>query len=94
MESIRVMKAKYLKNYQLEVFFSDNSTNAIDFEQQIKNIKVPEYKKYQKLEQFKQFTVENGNLVWGRDWDLIFPVHELHEGQLKITSSDKNSNNG
>ena len=25
---------------------------------------------------------ENGNIVWGKNWDLIFPVEQLHSGKL------------
>jgi len=25
---------------------------------------------------------ENGNIVWDKNWDLIFPVEQLHSGKL------------
>jgi hypothetical protein len=24
--------------------------------------------------------LEDGNIVWGEDWDLIFPIEQLHQG--------------
>ena len=27
--------------------------------------------------------IENRNIVWGRNWDLIFPLNELHEGHIQ-----------
>ena len=30
----------------------------------------------------EKFTIENGNIVWGKNWDLIFPIEDLHAGAL------------
>jgi hypothetical protein len=30
---------------------------------------------------FQSFRIENGNLVWGKDWDLIFPIDGLYRGE-------------
>lgn len=27
---------------------------------------------------FKKFKIEYGNVVWGKDWDMIFPVYDLY----------------
>ena len=29
------------------------------------------------------FKIENGNIVWGEDWDLIFPIEQLHQGRIE-----------
>ena len=34
------------------------------------------------IELFKQFKIESGNLVWGKNWDLIFPVNQLYRGTI------------
>lgn len=26
--------------------------------------------------------IEQSNVVWGRDWDLIFPIAQLHQGYV------------
>lgn len=31
---------------------------------------------------FKCLKIENGNIVWGEDWDLIFPIEQLHKGEI------------
>ncbi len=31
----------------------------------------------------RTFTLDGGNIVWGRNWDLIFPIEQLHEGVIK-----------
>jgi hypothetical protein len=42
----------------------------------------PQYNKYKKPENFKRFKIENGNIVWGKDWDMIFPVYDLYTGKI------------
>jgi len=38
------------------------------------------YDKYLDPRKFNRFAIENGNIVWGKNWDLIFPVEQLHAG--------------
>lgn len=42
----------------------------------------PQYNKYLDQEQFKDFSIENGNIVWGKNWNLIFPIEQLHKGEI------------
>ncbi len=32
--------------------------------------------------EFKKFKIEDGNIVWGENWDLIFPVEQLYSGAI------------
>lgn len=82
-ETIFITKACHLHDYTVEVVFNDQTRQIIDFTAQIEKIRVPEYQKYQQVEHFKEFAIENGNLVWGEDWDLIFPVDQLYDNQIK-----------
>lgn len=43
----------------------------------------PQYNKYLNSSFFRRFTIENGNVVWGKNWDLIFPIEQLHAGVLE-----------
>lgn len=83
MKTISVIQAKHLYDYTIEVYFSDGTRQVIDFKPQIDKIRIPEYKKYQNVEHFKGFAIDSGNLVWGEDWDLIFPVGQLYKGKVK-----------
>ena len=40
------------------------------------------YNKYLDPRKFSRFAIENGNIVWGKNWDLIFPVEQLHAGAV------------
>lgn len=42
----------------------------------------PQYNKYATPALFKKFKIEGGNIVWGKNWDLMFPVEQLHTGIL------------
>ena len=40
----------------------------------------PQYNRYIEPKNFKKFTIEHGNVVWGKNWDMIFPIEQLHRG--------------
>jgi hypothetical protein len=82
MNTIIVTNATYLQDYQINIEFSDHSSRVIDFEPFLKENPHPQWNKYNNLNYFKKFKIENGNLVWGRNWDLIFPVYGLFMGNL------------
>jgi hypothetical protein len=77
-----VVSAKHINRFQVEIKFDDGYVQIIDFEHFLKNNPHPQWNKYLKLENFKKFKVESGNLVWGRDWDLIFPIEQLYSNKL------------
>jgi hypothetical protein len=82
MNTIIVISAVYVQNYKVKIGFSDNSSRIIDFKPFLKENPHPQWKKYLNINQFKKFKIENGNLVWGQNWDLIFPVYNLYTGNL------------
>jgi hypothetical protein len=82
MNNISVKKARYLEGYKIKILFSDNTTRIIDFEPFLKENPHPQWNKYNDIRFFKKFKIANGNIVWGRDWDIIFPVHSLYIGNL------------
>jgi hypothetical protein len=40
----------------------------------------PQYDAYKRIDKFKTFRLDHGNIVWGSDWDLIFPIEQLYNG--------------
>jgi hypothetical protein len=55
--------------------------NVINFLPVIK--KNPVCKKYLDVTQFKKFKLEQGNIVWGKNWDMIFTLDSLYHNTLK-----------
>ncbi|NDC30855.1 MAG: DUF2442 domain-containing protein [Bacteroidetes bacterium] len=81
MISLKVEKAEYLSDYKIHIYFNDGTNRIVDFKEYLfKHERTyPEYKLPAK---FKTFKVEKGELVWGKNWDIIFPVHKLHSGKI------------
>ncbi|HEY4063184.1 MAG TPA: DUF2442 domain-containing protein [Puia sp.] len=83
MKAISVSKAVYIDGYKLEVEFNDNKIHVVDFGNFLNTHSHPQYNKYKKPENFKKFKIENGNIVWGKDWDMIFPLYDLYKGTIE-----------
>jgi hypothetical protein len=79
---IKIVEAIYIKDYIIKLTFNDGKINNVDFKEEVMAQKVPEYKKYQHIKEFKRFKIESGNLVWGKNWDLIFPLYKLYENSF------------
>ena len=82
MDNIHIIKAEDTGNLTVCLTFSDNSKQIIDVGGFIRRHPHPQYNKYLDPKKFSRFTIENGNIVWGKNWDLIFPVEDLHAGTI------------
>ncbi len=82
MKKILVTKASYLQSYKIKIESSDNSFKIIDFEPFLIENSHPQWDKYKNITNFKKFKIENGNIVWGRNWDLVFPLYSLYTGNI------------
>ena len=78
---IDILEARYLSDYKIQIIFSDGLEKIIDFKMFLSNSLHPDIKKYLDKDVFSQFSVLDGNLNWN-DYDLIFPVADLYEGNL------------
>lgn len=81
-QNIHIISAKDLGNLQVLIFFSDKKEQIVDIGDFIRRHPHPQYNKYLDPKKFKKFTIENGNIVWGKNWDLIFPIEQLYEGNI------------
>ena len=85
MKPLAVVSATYLDGYRLLVAFSDGTSQEIDFAPVLNQFGATDYRAaYRQPQHFRAFAIENGNLVWGEDWDLIFPVWKLHQNRLTV----------
>ncbi|KAA0991555.1 DUF2442 domain-containing protein [Dyadobacter aurulentus] len=80
--TLKVTDANYLSDYKILVKFSDETEQIVDFEDFLIKNTHPQYDKYRQPSQFRKFKIERGNVVWGKDWDLIFPVDQLYSGKI------------
>lgn len=79
---ITVTGVSYVGNLSVKVTFSDNTSQVINVGDFIHRHPHPQYNKYLDERKMRSFSIENGNVVWGSNWDLIFPVEQLHAGAL------------
>lgn len=82
--AIKVTAADYLSDYKILVTFNDGTEQVVDFEGFFMANPHPQHDIYRSEEQFKAFKIEKGTIVWGEDWDLIFPVEQLHSGRIEF----------
>ena len=82
MDAPTITEAHHTAGYCLSLTFSDGTTQVVDFNPFLQNYPHPAHDKYRRLANFKRFHIERGNIVWGRDWDLIFPISQLHQGYV------------
>lgn len=81
---LKIEKATYIDGFRVSIVFNDGNKNTVDFKEFLDTVNGGFWAKYKKPSVFKKFTIENGNLVWGKDWDLIFPITQLYKGKIKI----------
>lgn len=78
---LRVERALTIAPFQLSIFFSNGETVEVDFKTFITTSNKPDIKKFKDQNQFNDFRIENGNLVWG-DFEMIFPIYDLYSGTI------------
>ena len=76
---IEVTSADYIGDYAVRISFNDETQKLVDFKPFLTKSLHPSISKYLDENLFKQFKISEGNLNWN-DYDLIFPIHDLHEG--------------
>ena len=81
MERIFIKNAKDIGNLTVCLQFSDDTTQTVNIGDFVRRHPHPQYNKYLDPRKFKRFYIENGNIVWGKNWDLMFPIEQLYTGQ-------------
>ena len=82
MRTLYISRAEAVGNLSVNLFFNDNTSRIVDIGDYIRRHPHPQYNKYLDEKLFNTFQLEDGNIVWGEDWDLIFPIEQLHQGFL------------
>ena len=80
-EAIFVERAEPAGELQINLSFSDGTQRVIDFGPFLSRSRNPLIRAYLEPSLFAQFSVKDGDLVWG-DYDLCFPIADLYEGRL------------
>lgn len=75
-----IVRAEYAGDVSLHIFFSDGTSHTVDSKPFILAIPHPQNNCYIEPKNFKKFTIEQGNVVLEKNWDMIFPIEQLHRG--------------
>lgn len=78
--NLSIVSAKYVAPLKVELHFNDDTIKTIDVGAFIRNHPHPQYNSYLNENKFKKFKIEFGNIVWGKNWDLICPIDKLYAG--------------
>ena len=82
-EVLKVVSAEYVGGLSLKLTFSDGFVRILDFSEYLSSHPHPQHDSYKDPDKFREFYIDCGNLVWGKDWDMIFPVEDLYTGVIK-----------
>jgi Protein of unknown function (DUF2442) len=80
LNSMKILSAKYIDDYKVQLIFDDKKKNVINFLPVLKKNSV--CKKYLDIFKFKKFKLDQGNIVWGKNWDMIFTIESLYHNTL------------
>ena len=83
MSRLYITEARNAGNLSVDLLFSDQTTRRVDIGDFIRRHPHPQYNKYLDERKFSRFALENGNIVWGKNWDLAFPIEQLHAGVIE-----------
>ena len=81
--NLTITAAKYIAPLSVELTFSDGAIQIVDVGSFIKKNPHPQYNSYLDEKKFKKFKLEMGNIVWGKNRDLIFPITTLRNGRCE-----------
>lgn len=82
MARLIITEARPVGNLTVEMKFNDNTIQRVNIGDFIFRHPHPQYDKYLDEQEFRKFIIDDGNIVWGEDWDLIFPIEQLHSGAI------------
>lgn len=80
-ESIAITSARYVHDFTIDLSFTNGKTNLFDFLPLFQEHVKGENIKYFAPQSFKKFIIKNGNIYWGRNEDIIFPLYILADDE-------------
>jgi len=81
MKYLRINEATYAGDLKVLLKFNDGAEVLLDVGSWIRKNPHPQYERYLNEKKFKKFFLDDmGNIAWGKNRDLYFPIEQLHEG--------------
>lgn len=85
-----ITRADYIGGYRLRLRFDDGFENTVDLGSFLATSQHPDIRRFLDLDNFRQFHLENGNLMWG-DFELCFPITDLRANRFQPLSHAANA---
>lgn len=83
MTYLKIVKAVYEGDLKVRLIFNDGMCVSVDFGTWLNNHPHPQYDRFRDEKAFKKFYIDDmGNIAWGKNRDLYFPIESLHSGSL------------
>lgn len=76
-----IVHATDMGNLKVHLVFSDGIERTVDVGAFLRKHPHAQHNKYLDPREFAKFKLVDGNIVWGRDGDLMFELDGLHDGQ-------------
>lgn len=79
-KNITLDSAKYLNDYKILLYFTSPGmklTSLVNFLPLFNKYVKGENLKYLDPQRFRKFIIKNGNIYWGKNEDVIFPINLL-----------------
>jgi len=83
MSRLYITNATDVGNLSVRLTFNDNTSQVVNVGDFIRQYPHPQYNKYLDERKSRLFKIEDGNIVWGKNWDLIFPIEQLYRGHIE-----------
>jgi len=88
-KSLTIKAATYIQDFKIAIVFSNDETKLVDFLPLFQKYVKGNNLKYFSPQNFKKFIVADGNIYWGRNEDVIFPVQVLYDKNYQDNSKEK-----
>jgi len=82
-DNIDVTNAEYLSGYTIRVAFTDGKVNDVDFWTWLYRHPHPSHDKFRNVSKFKKFKIDHGDIFWGRNREMCFPMGSLYFNDLE-----------
>jgi hypothetical protein len=80
-KDLSIIKANFLVDYNVLLSFSNGKQKIINFQPLFLKYAKGHYSKYLSQTLFAKFQVVNGNIFWGKNEDIIFPVSFVYNNR-------------
>ncbi len=87
-KNVTLIKASYIGGYKYQFEFSNGVVNETDFEPFISFGE--SLKKFLDVSKFSKMKfTDNGDIYWGKDWDMCFHIHSYYKESKVIPLTQK-----